>query len=306
MVAARFESSPDMSTRARSFRTENAAARLPSDCDRICAVTDVDDIRRTLALYSRFNDEKDSTAWSQLWTENGSVTDRSGTYVGRPAIKRFVDGINEHNPDRDTLHWCANSVIALDGDSALAHTDIVFVSRPTNPAGPWAVGNINHYTDRLARHGAAWLFDERRIDRRPAVRTPLSDLSADMPMDEHEEIRRTLALSAQLVDSKDATGWSEQFARNGIFHTRSGDQTGRPAIKRFIEQQFANEPADRNTAHLGTNSVITVEGDTAQVTTDYLVFEKLGEDPWTVLRVSRAHDRLIRENGAWRFAWKEA
>ena len=35
-------------------------------------VSDVEEIRRTLALYSRFNDEKDSLAWSQLWTEDGS------------------------------------------------------------------------------------------------------------------------------------------------------------------------------------------------------------------------------------------
>jgi hypothetical protein len=269
-------------------------------------VSDVDEIRRTLALYSRYNDEKDSTAWSKLWTENGSVMDRSGKYVGRPAIKAFVDGINVANPDRDTLHFCANSVIALNGDTAEAHTDIVFVSRPTNPVGGWSVGSINHYTDRLARSGTQWLFEDRRIDRRPTVRTPLTELAIGVPLGDHEDIRRTLALYAQMADSKDASGWSEQFATNGTFHTRRGDHTGRAAIKQLIEQQFANEPADRNTAHLGTNSVIRVEGDTAEVATDSLVFEKFGDQPWTVLQVGRSHDRLIREDGAWRFTWKEA
>jgi 3-phenylpropionate/cinnamic acid dioxygenase small subunit len=269
-------------------------------------VSDVDQIRRTLALYSRYNDEKDSTAWSRLWTEDGSVMDRSGRYVGRPAIKAFVDGINAANPDRDTLHFCANSAIAVDGDAAEAHTDIVFVSRPTNPTGAWSVGGINHYTDRLVRQGSEWLFQDRRIDRRPTVRTPLRELGVGPPMDGHEEIRRTLALYAQMVDSKDATGWSEQFATNGTFHTRTGDHTGRTAIKEFIERQFAAEPAVRNTAHLGTNSVIVVDNDAAQVATDYLVFEKIGEQPWTVLRVSRSQDRLVRDKGAWRFTWKEA
>jgi 3-phenylpropionate/cinnamic acid dioxygenase small subunit len=268
-------------------------------------VSDVDEIRRTLALYSRHNDEKDSTTWSELWTEDGSVTDRSGTYVGRADIKRFVDGINEANPDRDTLHFCANSVIALDGDTAQAHTDIVFVSRATNPAGPWTAGNINHYTDRLARQGSKWLFQQRRIDRRPTVRTPLAGLSLGTPPDDHEAIRRTLALYAQMVDSKDATGWSEQFATNGTLHTSDGDHSGRPAIQRFIEQQFASEPPDRNTAHLIANSVIEVTSDSAQVTSDCLVFEKIGDEPWSVLRVSRAHDRLVREDGAWRLAWKD-
>jgi hypothetical protein len=268
-------------------------------------VSDVDGIRRTLALYSRYNDEKDSTAWSELWTEDGAVTDRSGTYVGRADIKRFVDGINEANPDRDTLHFCANAVVALNGDAAQAHTDIVFVSRPTNPTGSWALGNINHYTDRLARHGASWLFEDRRIDRRPTVRTPLADLHLSPATDDHEAIRRTLALYAQMVDSKDAVGWIEQFATNGTLHTSGGDVSGRSAIKRHIEQEFAREAPGRNTVHLIANSVIEVTGDAAQVTSDCLVFEKIGDAPWAVLSVGRVHDRLVREDGAWRFTWKE-
>ena len=56
----------------------------------------------------------------------------------------------------------------------------------------------------------------------------------------------------------------------------------------------------------GARQVIVVDGDTARVTSDWLVFEKIGEQPWTVFGASRADDRLIREDGAWRFAWKEA
>jgi hypothetical protein len=268
-------------------------------------VSHVDGIRRTLALYSRFNDEKVSTDWSELWTEDGAVTDRSGTYVGRADIKRFVDGINEANPDRDTLHFCANAVIALNGDTAQAHTDIVFVARPTNPSGSWAVGSINHYTDRLARRGSDWLFEDRRIDRRPTVRTALAELDLSPPTDDHEAIRRTLALYAQMLDSKDAAGWSEQFAANGTLHTAAGDVAGRPAIKRHIEQQLASEARGRNTARLIANSVIDVSGDSAQASSDCLVFETIGDAPWAVLSVSRMRDRLVREDGAWRFAWKE-
>jgi uncharacterized protein (TIGR02246 family) len=268
-------------------------------------VSDVDDIRRTLALYSRHNDEKDSTAWSELWTESGAVSDRSGTYVGRADIKRFVDGINAANPDRDTLHFCANAVVALNGDTAQAHTDIVFVSRPTNPTGAWAVGNINHYTDRLARAGAHWQFEDRRIDRRPTVHTSLADLRLSAATDDHEAIRRALALYAQMLDSKDPAGLSEQFAPNGTWHTSGQQVDGRPSIKRHVEQQFAAEAPGRNTAHLIGNSVIEVSGDSAQVSSDCVVFEQLGDEPWTVRRASRMRDRLVREDGAWRFISKE-
>jgi ketosteroid isomerase-like protein len=268
-------------------------------------VSDVDGIRRTLALYSRYNDEKDSTAWSELWTEDGCVTDRSGTYRGHADIKQFVDGINAANPDRDTLHFCANAVVALNGDAAQAHTDIVFVARPTNPSGTWTLGNVNHYTDRLARRGSNWLFEDRRIDRRPTVRTPLVDLRLSPASDDHEAIRRALALYAQMLDSKDPAGCSEQFASDATLHTPGGDHVGRTAIKRSIEQQLAGEAPGRNTAHLIANSVIEVSGDTADVTSDCLVLESVGDGPWSALSANRVHDRLAREGGAWRFAWKE-
>jgi len=268
-------------------------------------VSDVDGIRRTLALYSRYNDVKDSTAWSELWTERGAVTDRSGTYVGRPEIKRFVDGINTANPDRDTLHFCANAVVAVDGNLAQAHTDIVFVSRPTNPTGVWAVGSINHYTDRLAQDGAEWRFEDRRIDRRPTVRTPLAELGLSAATDDHEAIRRALALYAQMLDSKDPAGLSEQFATNGTWHTSGIQVDGRSAIKRHFEQQLATEAPGHSTAHLIGNSVIQVSGDSAEVSSDCVVFEQLGEKPWAVQSASRVRDRLVREDGAWRLLSKE-
>jgi hypothetical protein len=268
-------------------------------------VSDVDEIRRTQALYSRFNDEKDSTAWSQLWTESGAVTDRSGRYIGRPAIKQFVDGINANNPERDTLHFCANSVIGIHGDTAWAHTDIVFVSRPTNPVGQWTVGSINHYTDHLVRGGSTWLFQDRRIDRRPTIRTPLADLSLGDPPDDQEAIRRTLALYAEMADSKDATGWSEQFAINGVFRTHGQEHVGRQAIKQFMQQQLADEATGRDTLHLGANAAIALERDSADVISDWLVLEKTGDNPWSVAHVGRAHDRLVREDRTWRFTSKE-
>ena len=268
-------------------------------------VSEVDDIRRTLALYSRFNDEKDSTCWSQLWTENGAITDRSGTYVGHAAIKRFLDGLVENNPHRDTLHFCANPLISIDGDTARAHTDILAVARSTNPVGPWVLGQVNHYTHRLVRSGSQWLFEERRIDRRPLIHSSLAELQLGPPADDHDAILRTLALYAQLLDNKDFTGWGEQFALNGTFHTANGDHTGRPAIKQHVEREYANKPTDYHTAHFGANAAITQDADSAQVTGDCLTLESVGEQPWSVLRVSRTGDRLVREDRGWRLTWKE-
>ena len=78
----------------------------------------------------------------------------------------------------------------------------------------------------------------------------LAELDLSPSTDDHEAIRRTLALYAQMLDSKDAAGWSEQFAANGTLHTAAGDVAGRPAIKRHSEQQLASEAPGRNTAPL--------------------------------------------------------
>ncbi len=101
--------------------------------------------------------------------------------AGGRRSERFVDGINENNPDRDTLHFCANPVIGIDEDTTQAHTDVAFVSRPTNSLGYWTVGNINHYTDQPVRSRSTWLLQDRRIDRRPTIRTRLADMGLGNP-----------------------------------------------------------------------------------------------------------------------------
>jgi uncharacterized protein (TIGR02246 family) len=164
---------------------------------------------------------------------------------------------------------------------------------------------VNHYTDRLVRHGSRWLFEDRRIDRRPLVHPSLAELELSPPADDQEAIRRTLALYAQLLDNKDTTGWCEQFTPDGTFHTDNGNHTGRQAIKQFMERQVADKPADYHTAHFGANAVVTLDRESAQASADWLTLESIGEQPWSVLRVSRTTDRLVRNDGEWRFTWKE-
>jgi hypothetical protein len=122
-------------------------------------------------------------------------------------------------------------------------------------------------------------------------------------MSAEDPIRRTLALYPLRHDSRDATGYAALFAENGRFvGANNASHAGRAAIKQFIVELYATQPANRRTKHLCGNSLIDVHGDTAEAETDFVAYERLGDAPWQVHTVGRYFDRLVREEGEWRFA----
>jgi len=120
-----------------------------------------------------------------------------------------------------------------------------------------------------------------------------------------EEIRRTLAIYPKSVDDRDSAGFAALFAEDGRIYSSAGVFIGRAAIKKFLEDLYAARPPDRLFKHMWSNSVITVHGDTAESTSDILVFECLAESPWRMSIVARHHDRLVRQaDGRWLFSEK--
>jgi uncharacterized protein (TIGR02246 family) len=121
-------------------------------------------------------------------------------------------------------------------------------------------------------------------------------MSADDP------IRRVLALYPHRHDSRDAEGYASLFAKDGRFIGASAEHTGRSAIKSFISDAYRSQPANRRTKHLCGNSVIDVHGDTANAITDFVAYERFGDGPWQVHAIGQYQDRLVLEEGTWRFA----
>jgi uncharacterized protein (TIGR02246 family) len=121
-------------------------------------------------------------------------------------------------------------------------------------------------------------------------------------MSAEDPIRRTLAQYAHRHDSRDAEGYAALFATHGRFVGANAEHTGRAAIKAFISELYKSQPANRRTKHLCGNSVIDIQGDTADAITDFVAYERLGDEPWQVHTIGQYHDRLVLEEGAWRFA----
>jgi uncharacterized protein (TIGR02246 family) len=126
-----------------------------------------------------------------------------------------------------------------------------------------------------------------------------------MTMTDSELIGQAQARYAQAVDDRDVEGQVDLFTDDGSYISAvTGKHAGRPAVRKAIEEIFANQPVDRRTEHLFGKSVITIEGDRAQMTTDVVVYERFGEGPWQLFCINRHTDQLVRWGDTWLFQEK--
>ncbi len=119
---------------------------------------DEDQIRRTLSEYSQRCDDGRFEEWADLFTDDARFVLSGQVTEGRDSIRTMMAAMML--PDRRGQHVISNSLVDLDGDSATASTDYLFV-RPTSE-GPTIVA-AGRYRDRLVRDGNRWRFRERAI-----------------------------------------------------------------------------------------------------------------------------------------------
>jgi 3-phenylpropionate/cinnamic acid dioxygenase small subunit len=118
-------------------------------------VSDEDAIRRTIAQYCQLCDDGRFDEWADLYTDDATFSVMGKTYTGRADVKAFIE--KGQAPERRGKHLCFNSIIDIDGDSARAITDYVFIDKQH------AITSAGRYHDRLIRQPDRWRFAERRI-----------------------------------------------------------------------------------------------------------------------------------------------
>src|SRR5947208_8923739 len=126
-------------------------ACLPAECfGGRGAVTDEEQVRQMLALWSEADADKDPRAFAALFTEDGKYVSRRGDSVGRAAIyQNLADRIAVNSPDRDTMHLFAEAVVQVDGDTA--HTRSGYVGYGRIGDEPWQVMSIGRFHTWLVR-----------------------------------------------------------------------------------------------------------------------------------------------------------
>jgi ketosteroid isomerase-like protein len=119
---------------------------------------DEDGIRRTIAEYSQRCDDGHFDRWAELFTEDARLEFGEQTTEGRAAIKAYMERVQA--PAARGKHITGNTLIDVDGDTAAATTDYLFV-RPS--AGGLELIATGRYYDRLVRDGSRWQFSQRAI-----------------------------------------------------------------------------------------------------------------------------------------------
>jgi len=117
-------------------------------------------------------------------------------------------------------------------------------------------------------------------------------------MTDEELIRTSVARYSHCLDDRRFKEWSETFTEDGVF----GSRNGRAAIyANILQGELATRP-ELQRRHIVTNLEIHVTGDEAEATSDLLMYDKVGHEPWA-LRIGRYYDRLRRQaDGTWLFS----
>jgi hypothetical protein len=118
--------------------------------------------------------------------------------------------------------------------------------------------------------------------------------------DDFEQIRRLVALYAQLLDAGRLSDWGELFTDDASLSVYGRTYRGRAEIVREIGGMQPGP--ERPVKHLLLQPVIDlVPGDAALAWTDMTVFATGPEGRMSIATMGCYHDRLLRVQGRWRF-----
>ena len=123
----------------------------------------------------------------------------------------------------------------------------------------------------------------------------------------HEAIRALLGTYCELMDAADWAGLGELFAvaelaaEDGSVFARGAD-----AVRALYERGTRLYDGSPRTRHLTSNTVITVDRDTATARSAYVVFQAIdGALPLQPIVTGRYRDEFVRDGWKWRFARRQ-
>jgi ketosteroid isomerase-like protein len=122
--------------------------------------------------------------------------------------------------------------------------------------------------------------------------------------DAHEQIRNLLGRYCERMDAGDFAGLAALFAAATLADENGNVfATGADEIRTMWEQQTILYDGTPRTRHITANPVIGVDGDSAQCTSSYVVFQGTDGQPLQPIATGRYADTFARDDGGqWRFA----
>lgn len=131
---------------------------------RLQRLEDLESIRQLLMNYGRTLDTRDFAAYAALFTEDGEWIGGFGRIQGRATIQAEMEkrlGVAPQTPGKSNHHLFMNEGIEIDGDSARARSNWVFVV--TGDGDRPEMVYLGHYVDDLVRVDGVWKFRRRMV-----------------------------------------------------------------------------------------------------------------------------------------------
>ncbi|MFD7645871.1 nuclear transport factor 2 family protein [Kitasatospora sp. NPDC059795] len=121
------------------------------------------EIHELLARYWKTVDEGDLQGFGATFTEDGSLTNYTGTTTGREALAQWLDA---YGPSRvGNRHMSTNTIITeIDTDTATVWSYMVVIAAFEPRTQTPHVASYSRFNDKVARVAGRWLFKERVMD----------------------------------------------------------------------------------------------------------------------------------------------
>ena len=121
-------------------------------------MSDVEQIKLTLARYWQFLDDRRAAEWVDLFADDAVLQYQETVTRSRRDLERIAGDLKNYTGGK---HLSSNEIVEVNGDYATAHSDVVFLE--PNADGTVKVRFYGRCDDSLRRDGSVWRFTARSI-----------------------------------------------------------------------------------------------------------------------------------------------
>ena len=135
--------------------------------DDLARLVAIQDIRDVISRYALLFDDKNWAAFSELWADDAVWAVRDGmAFDGKEALMEFVSTCLPDDYSGKHMNSPPLVVVAEDGKTASAQTDVVWVSQDFENR------ILARYVDDFVKQGGRWVFRRRVEEPLPFIAGP--------------------------------------------------------------------------------------------------------------------------------------